>query len=60
MGDIGKVAPGFHNHEETTIWRCPIAVLDADTSESFKIVSIYEDEGILCIDILSTKKPNDE
>lgn len=49
--DIGKITPAFHDGEEIREWRVPVSVYDEKTGKEFKVVSIYEDEGVFCIDI---------
>lgn len=49
--EIGKIAPGFHEGEETRIWRCPIQVFVVNSGKELKVYSVYEDDGVLCIDV---------
>lgn len=51
MADIGKITPAFDNSEEVRQWRVPIHVFLEDGDVEFKVTSIYEDEGHLCIDV---------
>lgn len=48
--ELGKVAPGFHDGEETRIWRCPVEVYDS-AGNQFDVMEIYADEGVLCLTI---------
>lgn len=51
MSDIGKLLPHPSGEEKVQEWRVPIAVFGSRTGDKYKVVSVYEDEGYLCIDI---------
>lgn len=49
--ELGGIKPGYHNGDETAIWSCPIEVWLRKGIKQLKVVSVYEDEGVLCIDV---------
>ena len=51
MGDLGKLLPHASGEDKLQEWRLPVLVYDHNNGDKFKVVEIYEDEGILCIDI---------
>jgi len=50
MNTLGTVTPGFHQGDEVRMWKVPVAVMDSNGNE-LPIEAIYEDEGVLCIDL---------
>lgn len=51
---IGGVTPGFHEGEETSIWRCPIEVYL--NGHRLKVTNVYTEEGIFCMDVEQEEK----
>lgn len=51
MAEMGRVTPGFHNGDEMRMWRVPIAVFHVAKSEELFVQAIYEEDGVLCIDV---------
>lgn len=55
-GELGNVRPGFHEGEEVRTWHCPVEVFLLPKGTKLKLVGIYSDEGVLCIDV---EEPDD-
>lgn len=49
--DLGKLLPDPSGEENLQEWRVPICVYERNGNKTFRVVSVYEDEGVLCIDI---------
>jgi hypothetical protein len=49
--EMGIVMPGHHEGEAVRMWRVPVAVYLLPSAKPLKVTSVYEDEGVLCIDV---------
>lgn len=49
--DLGKITPAFREGEEVREWRVPIAAFLMPSGKELKVISVYEEEGCMCIDV---------